>query len=202
MDGHHARLQRVERSLHRSQVAAGRHHRGPRIRGIHGRCAGFEHDEREPGETTTEQRTVPPREPIRDDRIAQPRDRDNPAASLARDRGAERGTVRGRERANFLVGKLVEEARRDGVYIPRSLTTAYKNTIPPEKEEPFPGNRDVEHKIRSAIRWNAVAIILRANKESSELGGHIASFQSLATLYDIGFGHFWHAPTEEHGGDL
>ena len=61
---------------------------------------------------------------------------------------------------------------------------------------------NIEHKIRSAIRWNAVAIILRANKESSELGGHIASFQSSALLYDIGFGHFWHAPTDEHGGDL
>ena len=110
--------------------------------------------------------------------------------------------VRGPERANFLLGKLLDEARRDGLFIPQTLTTAYKNTIPPEKEEPFPGDRAVEHKIRSAIRWNAVAIILRANKESSELGGHIASFQSSATLYDIGFGHFWHAPTEDHGGDL
>jgi pyruvate dehydrogenase E1 component len=99
-------------------------------------------------------------------------------------------------------GQLADEARRDGMYIPRQLNTAYKNTIPVEKEEPFPGDRPTEHKIRSAIRWNAVAIILRANKESSELGGHIASFQSSATLYDIGFGHFWHAPTEDHGGDL
>jgi pyruvate dehydrogenase E1 component len=65
-----------------------------------------------------------------------------------------------------------------------------------------PGNRELEHKIRSAIRWNAVAIILRANKESSELGGHIASFQSSALLYDVGFQHFWHAPSEGHGGDL
>ena len=81
-------------------------------------------------------------------------------------------------------------------------TTPYLNTIPPEQEEKSPGNRELEHKIRSAIRWNAVAIILRANKESSELGGHIASFQSSALLYDIGFGHFWHAPTDEHGGDL
>src|SRR4051812_24508976 len=110
--------------------------------------------------------------------------------------------VQGPERANFLLGRLLEEARRDGLFIPQTLTTAYKNTIPPEQEETFPGDRAVEHKIRSAIRWNAVAIILRANKESSELGGHIASFQSSATLYDIGFGHFWHAPTEDHGGDL
>ena len=110
--------------------------------------------------------------------------------------------VRGSERANFLLGRLLDEARRDGLFIPQTLTTAYKNTIPPEKEEPFPGDRETEHKIRSVIRWNAVAIILRANKESSELGGHIASFQSSATLYDIGFGHFWHAATEDHGGDL
>jgi pyruvate dehydrogenase E1 component len=108
----------------------------------------------------------------------------------------------GPERANFLVDKLVQEARREGIYIPASLNTSYRNTIPVEKEERSPGNRDIEHKIRSAIRWNAVAIILRANKESSELGGHIASFQSSALLYDIGFGHFWRAPTEDHGGDL
>jgi pyruvate dehydrogenase E1 component len=110
--------------------------------------------------------------------------------------------VRGPERANFLLGKLLEEAKREGAYLPTSLNTAYCNTIPPAREEKSAGDRDIEHKIRSVIRWNAVAIILRANKESSELGGHIASFQSAATLYDIGFGHFWHAPTQTHGGDL
>ena len=108
----------------------------------------------------------------------------------------------GIERANYLVDKLVQDARRGGAYSPSTLTTAYCNTIPPEREEKSPGNRAIEHKIRSAIRWNAVAIILRANKDSSELGGHIASFQSSALLYDIGWGHFWHAPTEQHGGDL
>jgi pyruvate dehydrogenase E1 component len=102
----------------------------------------------------------------------------------------------------LLVNRLVDQARRDGLYIPRSLTTAYKNTIPPEQEARSPGDRAIEHRLRSIIRWNALAIILRANKESSELGGHIASFQSAATLYDIGFGHFWHAPTDTHGGDL
>ncbi|WPH23262.1 pyruvate dehydrogenase (acetyl-transferring), homodimeric type [Variovorax paradoxus] len=109
---------------------------------------------------------------------------------------------RGSERANFLLNRLVDEGRRDGVYVPRSLNTAYRNTIPPEKEEKSPGNREIEHRLRSIIRWNAMAIILRANKDSSELGGHIASFQSAATLYDIGFGHFWHAATDTHGGDL
>jgi pyruvate dehydrogenase E1 component len=109
---------------------------------------------------------------------------------------------RGADRANALVNRLVDEARRSGLYLPRSLTTAYKNTIPPEREEKSPGDREIEHRIRSVIRWNAMAIILRNNKDSSELGGHIASFQSAATLYDIGFNHFWHAPTDTHGGDL
>jgi len=109
---------------------------------------------------------------------------------------------RGAARTNYLVNRLVDEARREGIYVPRSLTTAYKNTISPEQEERSTGDRAIEHRLRSIIRWNALAIILRANKESSELGGHIASFQSAATLYDIGFGHFWHAPTESHGGDL
>jgi pyruvate dehydrogenase E1 component len=109
---------------------------------------------------------------------------------------------RGNERANYLVETLVQDARRQGAYSPSTLTTAYCNTIPVEREEQSPGNRAIEHRIRSAVRWNAVAIILRANKDSSELGGHIASFQSSALLYDIGWGHFWHAPTEQHGGDL
>ncbi|WP_179403672.1 pyruvate dehydrogenase (acetyl-transferring), homodimeric type [Burkholderia guangdongensis] len=109
---------------------------------------------------------------------------------------------RGHDRANYLVERLVQDARRVGAYMPSTLTTAYCNTIPPELEAPSSGNRAIEHKIRSAIRWNAVAIILRANKASSELGGHIASFQSSALLYDIGLGHFWHAPSAQHGGDL
>lgn len=109
---------------------------------------------------------------------------------------------RGAERANYLLTRLVEGARRTGDYVPPALTTVYCNTIPADREAKSPGDRAVEHRIRSAIRWNAVAIILRANKESSELGGHIASFQSSALLYDIGWGHFWHAPTEQHGGDL
>jgi len=101
-----------------------------------------------------------------------------------------------------LLGTLRDEALRTNTMPPFLATTPYRNTIPPEQEAKSSGNRELEHKIRAAIRWNAVAIILRANKESSELGGHIASFQSSALLYDIGFGHFWHAPTDTHGGDL
>jgi pyruvate dehydrogenase E1 component len=109
---------------------------------------------------------------------------------------------RGVERTQFLLGKLREEALRTNAMPPFLPTTPYRNTIPPEQEAKSPGDRAIEHRLRSIIRWNALAIILRANKESSELGGHIASFQSAATLYDIGFGHFWHAPTDTHGGDL
>jgi pyruvate dehydrogenase E1 component len=108
----------------------------------------------------------------------------------------------GPERAKYLLGTLRDEALRTNTMPPFLATTPYRNTIPPEQEAKSSGNRELEHKIRAAIRWNAVAIILRANKESSELGGHIASFQSSALLYDIGFGHFWHAPTDTHGGDL
>src|SRR6516165_9888129 len=108
----------------------------------------------------------------------------------------------GAERAAFLLDRLTEEAQHAGVSVHSSLNTPYVNTIPPEREEHASWDRAVEHRIRSIIRWNAVAIILRANKESSELGGHIASFQSAATLYDIGFGHFWHAPSDKHGGDI
>ena len=105
-------------------------------------------------------------------------------------------------RASFLLDELMAEARRNGAPVPYSANTPYLNTIPPQREPPYPGDQVIEHAIRSMIRWNAVAIVLRANKESSELGGHIASFQSAATLYDVGFNHFWHAPSEGHGGDL
>src|SRR6187549_2148981 len=108
----------------------------------------------------------------------------------------------GSDRAHFLLDELFTEARRKGTPVPYSGTTPYLNTIAPDREPRHPGNREIEHKIRSLIRWNALAIVLRANKESSELGGHIASFQSAATLYDTGFQHFWNAPSEKHGGDL
>src|SRR3954467_1267996 len=108
----------------------------------------------------------------------------------------------GPDRAHFLLDELFTEARRKGTPVPYSGTTPYLNTLPPDQQPALPGDRAIEHTLRSIIRWNALAIVLRANKESSELGGHIASFQSAATLYDIGFGHFWHAPTETHGGDL
>jgi len=110
--------------------------------------------------------------------------------------------VEGPERARYLLERVLDSARRKGAPAPYSANTPYLNTIPPEREDRHPGDRAIEHRIRSFIRWNALAIVLRANKHSSELGGHIASFQSAATLYDVGFMHFWHAPSANHGGDL
>jgi len=108
----------------------------------------------------------------------------------------------GPDRANFLLGRLVNEARRAGAYIPYNANTAYLNTIPPEREERSPGDAVLEDKIRALVRWNAMATVIRANKESSELGGHIASFASAATLYDIGFNHFFRAANDKFLGDL
>src|SRR5687768_236674 len=110
--------------------------------------------------------------------------------------------VEGAERAHFLLASVMEGARRKGASVPYSANTPYLNTIQVDRQPVHPGDREIEHKIRSIVRWNALAIVLRANKHSSELGGHIASFQSSALLYDTGFQHFWHAPSENHGGDL
>ena len=108
----------------------------------------------------------------------------------------------GTERAHFLLENLVKYTRRRGVHLPFDATTAYLNTIAVGKEQKSPGNQELEHRIRSIIRWNAAAMVLRAGKKDLELGGHIASFQSAATLYDVGFNHFWHAKHDDAEGDL
>ena len=108
----------------------------------------------------------------------------------------------GEERAHFLLEELIDQARRSGTYIPHRPTTSYLNTIPAAREPRSPGDPSIEWRVRSLIRWNALAMVMQANQESSELGGHIASFASSATLYDVGFNHFWRAPGPEHGGDL
>ena len=89
-----------------------------------------------------------------------------------------------------------------GPTCPTARNTAYLNTIPPQLEERSPGDYELEHRLRSFVRWNAVAMVLRAGKRNLDLGGHIASFASAATLYDVGFNHFWRAPTKDFGGDL
>ncbi len=108
----------------------------------------------------------------------------------------------GPERAHFLLERLIDKTRRSGIYLPFSAKTAYVNTIPLTKQRPIPGDQAIEHSIRSVIRWNAAAMVVHANRKSSELGGHIASFASAATLYDVGFMHFFRAPGEENKGDL
>ncbi|RIL05633.1 MAG: pyruvate dehydrogenase (acetyl-transferring), homodimeric type [Proteobacteria bacterium] len=108
----------------------------------------------------------------------------------------------GPERAHYLIERLVDQARRTGVNLPYSATTAYVNTIPRSHEPPMPGEPGLEHRIRSLVRWNALAMVVQANRENSGLGGHIASFASAATLYDVGLNHFFRAPHDGHGGDL
>jgi pyruvate dehydrogenase E1 component len=108
----------------------------------------------------------------------------------------------GPERAHFLLERLIDKSRRSGAYLPFSATTAYLNTIPESQQRPIPGDQAIEHSLRSVIRWNAAAMVVHANRKSSELGGHIASFASAATLYDVGFMHFFRAPTEDNMGDL
>ena len=108
----------------------------------------------------------------------------------------------GADRAHFLIDQLIHQARLAGDDMPISATTPYLNTIPVDKEDRSAGDFELEHRIRALTRWNAMAIVMNANKESSELGGHIASFASAATLYDVAFNHFFHGKTDDHGGDM
>jgi len=117
---------------------------------------------------------------------------------------AMRGVIEaeGHDRARQLIEALVDEAQAAGAHVSLGLTTPYVNTIPPGRQAPMPGDRDLEARLRHYVRWNALAMVVRANKVSSELGGHVASFASAATLYDVGFNHFFRAPSEGFGGDL
>ncbi|MBW6453003.1 MAG: pyruvate dehydrogenase (acetyl-transferring), homodimeric type, partial [Methyloprofundus sp.] len=107
----------------------------------------------------------------------------------------------GNERVHFIIEQLVEKARQSGADIPFSANTAYVNTIPVELQPKFPGMTTIERNIRAYVRWNAMMMVLRANRNTN-VGGHIASFASAATLYDVGHNHFWHAPSDMHGGDM
>ena len=108
----------------------------------------------------------------------------------------------GAERAHYLLDKAVQQARASGANLPFSATTPYQNTIPADDQEEFPGDLEMEWRIRTINRWNAMATVVRRNKESSEYGGHIASFASSAVMYDIGLNHFWRSKSAIHGGDL
>lgn len=108
----------------------------------------------------------------------------------------------GAERAQALLETLLDHARHHGAPVTSGLVTPYVNTLDATADPPADETTALEQRIRAYVRWNAIMIVLRANAESSELGGHIASYQSAATLYEEGFNHFWHAPSAEHGGDL
>ena len=108
----------------------------------------------------------------------------------------------GNHRAHFLIKELINKAYRAGANIPYTQNTPYINTIPPEAEVKSNGDQNIERRIRSLIRWNSAAMVVRANKKFPELGGHIGTFASAATLYDVGMNHFWRAKNNKFGGDL
>ena len=114
--------------------------------------------------------------------------------------------AQGPHRAHFLIEQLLEHARQAGIDMPFSANTAYVNTIPTDQEERCPGNLEIEERLRAYMRWNAMAMVVKANRlnpaDGGDLGGHISSFASLATMFGAGFNHFWHAENEGHGGDL
>jgi len=113
--------------------------------------------------------------------------------------------TQGRERGHFLLEQLLDQARQQGIDMPFSATTAYVNTIDADDEERCPGNLEIEERLRAYMRWNAMAMVVRANRlhpeDGGDLGGHISSFASVATMFGAGFNHFWHAESEQHGGD-
>ncbi|AHG73536.1 Pyruvate dehydrogenase E1 component [Mannheimia sp. USDA-ARS-USMARC-1261] len=108
----------------------------------------------------------------------------------------------GLERAQFIVEQVISQARAGGVSLPTGTTTDYVNTIPVSEQPAYPGDHKIERRIRSAVRWNAIATVLRSQKKDLDLGGHISTFQSAATMYEVCFNHFFKAPTEKNGGDL
>jgi len=114
--------------------------------------------------------------------------------------------AQGPDRAHYLLEQLLEEARQHSVDMPFSANTGYVNTIEPDHEERSPGNLELEGRLRAYMRWNAMAMVVKANRlnpeDGGDLGGHISSFASLAHMFAAGFNHFWHAESKDHGGDL
>jgi pyruvate dehydrogenase E1 component len=108
----------------------------------------------------------------------------------------------GGQRAHYLLEQLMNHARRAGAPLPLRPSTPYVNTIPAGQEPAYPGDRTIEKRLEAYMRWNAVAMVQQANKNSSEYGGHLASYASSATLYEVGFNHFWRAASAEHPGDM
>ena len=111
----------------------------------------------------------------------------------------QRGGV---ERVRDLLGELSMHAHAGGVRLPFTANTPYVNTIPRSEQPPYPGNREIERRIKSIVRWNAMAMVVRANREEEGIGGHISTYASAATLYEVGYNHFFRARTAEHPADL
>lgn len=107
----------------------------------------------------------------------------------------------GPDRAHYIIERLIQSARQEGIDLPYSANTEYINTIPTELQPKYPGDTAIEERIQAYLRWNAIAMVVRAGKHTN-VGGHIASYASCATLYDVGFNWFWNAPNDKHGGDL
>ncbi len=110
--------------------------------------------------------------------------------------------AQGPQRAHFLLEKLVDFTRRSGAYLPFKPNTAYLNTISKAQEPEYPGDRSLERRNEAYIRWNALAMVVQANRTNSEYGGHIATYASAATLYEVGFNHFWRARSAANLGDM
>ena len=110
--------------------------------------------------------------------------------------------VEGVGRAHYLIEQLIDTARRSGAHLPYSPNTAYVNTIPATQQPPYPGDREMEKRLEAYLRWNAMAMVVHANKENNGIGGHLASYASAGTLFEVGFNHFWRAPHRDHLGDM
>jgi pyruvate dehydrogenase E1 component len=110
--------------------------------------------------------------------------------------------TQGPQRAHYLIERIVDQARRSGAYLPYRANTAYVNSIAVGQQPRYPGDRELERRIEAWIRWNAMAMVVQANRKSTEYGGHISSYASSATMYEVGFNHFWRAASEQHPGDL
>ena len=108
----------------------------------------------------------------------------------------------GAERAHFILDRLIDYTRRSGAYLPFKPNTAYVNTISTGLQPEYPGNRALERRLEAYFRWNAMAMVVQANRVSSEYGGHLSSYASSATLYEVGFNHFWRGASDKHPGDM
>jgi len=106
------------------------------------------------------------------------------------------------EQASQLLEELADRLRQSGIKIPYTVSTPYINTIPPEKEPPYPGNREIERRIKSYVRWNAMAMVVKANRLHADIGGHISTYASSATLYEVGQNHFFRGSDGTNNADM